>query len=240
MWPLFRTLLGITGVSFLSAQLIKLFGFAIELLGPLQFLIGIFDGIFPFFAQLLNVNLGLNLSGLDIMSASVALSATFIIASSVTMKEAMKTWYFFRLFMIPYALLVVAIAIIVQVSTPLVELSAFSDACKSHHGEEFYGSTCADMTPQLKFLDDSFGTDDSVGTSFLITIVYLVVILPLIAVGIFFFKRLSVHKLLKRVVFAALSAIAIILASTGIAIATGDVTMAEVGEEWFGPPAKIK
>ena len=64
-------------------------------------------------------------------------------------------------------------------------------------------------------------TDDMTGTGFILALVYLVLILPLISIFVFFFKRLSVNKLLKRVVIAAGSAIGLALASAAYASAFG-------------------
>jgi len=64
-------------------------------------------------------------------------------------------------------------------------------------------------------------TDDFTGIAFFLAMAYLVLILPLISIFVFFFKRLSVNKLLKRVLIAAGSAIGLALASAAYASAFG-------------------
>ena len=152
----------------------------------------------------------------------------------------MSTIYVFRFFMIPYALLIITFAIVVQVITPFTELATFADACsKGEQVSAFYGSSCAEMS-----WNDLFGggenseannaDDFNSGTGFILAAIYLVGILPLIAVIVFFFKRLSVNRLLRRVVIAVSAALAIVAFSTGVALVTGEITMAELGEQWFG------
>ena len=101
------------------------------------------------------------------------------------------------------------------------------------------------MGPQLAFWQDSFGDDpveigsgevapiasdpdpvetdeeDLTGVSFIFALLYLGLLLPLISLLVFFFKRLSVNRLLKRVVVAAGSAIGLALASAAYASAFG-------------------
>lgn len=240
MWQIIRTISDTVGVGFLATQLVKLVGVVLTLFGPAQWIAGLFEGVFPFIAKFFTLNLGWDLNGLDIMAFSVAISGTLIVASSVTTKEAMSTIYVFRFFMIPYALLIITLAILVQVITPFTELATFADACSN--GEQvsaFYGSSCAEMSWDELFggggnADDYSANDFNSGVGFILASIYLVAILPLIAVVIFFFKRLSVNRLLRRVVIAVSAALAIVVLSTGVALVTGEVTMAELGEQWFG------
>ena len=241
MWQILRSISDTVGVGFLAAQLVKLVGVVLALFGPAQWIAGLFEGVFPFIAKFFTLNLGWDLNGLDIMAISVALSGTLIVASSVTTKEAMSTIYVFRFFMIPYALLIIAFAILVQVITPFTELATFADACsKGEQVSAFYGSSCADMSWNELFggggesADDYSASDFNSGVGFILAAIYLVAILPIIAVIIFFFKRLSVNRLLRRVVIAVSAALAIVILSTGVALITGEVTMAELGEQWFG------
>jgi hypothetical protein len=187
----------------------------------------------------------------------------------------MGTRYIFRFFMIPYAFLVIIFAIVVQVTTPIVEINQFNSQCKSGAAEaSFYGSSCGEMTRQLAFWDDTFGDepieggaadvpggiadlenipaaafddpavaqqilddlaaaapenetiaaapeliedDDLTGVSFIIALLYLIAVLPLISVIVFFFKRLSINKLLKRVMIAGGSAGGLAIASAAYA-----------------------
>jgi len=227
MWQLLRSLSDTLGVGFLAMQLIKLIGMAFAVVGPLKFISSLFAGIFPFIANFFKINFGWSINGLDVMSVSIAVSGTLIVASSIATKDAMSTKYFWRFLLIPYALLVIVIAILVQIATPFAEIFTFGEACRSSAEQtaSFYGSTCDEMTPQLNFF---LGADPNIeagdipppeadGIGFGLSIAYLVGLLPLIAVGIFFFKRLSVNRLLKRVAIAAGSAIGLVLASAAFA-----------------------
>ena len=240
MWQILRSISDAVGVGFLATQLVKLVGVMLTLFGPAQWIAGLFEGVFPFIAKFFTLNLGWDLNGLDIMAISVAISGTLIVASSVTTKEAMSTIYVFRFFMIPYALLIITFAIVVQVITPFTELATFADACsKGEQVSAFYGSSCAEMSWSDLFgggenSEASNADDFNSGTGFILAAIYLVGILPLIAVIVFFFKRLSVNRLLRRVVIAVSAALAIVAFSTGVALVTGEITMAELGEQWFG------
>jgi len=106
----------------------------------------------------------------------------------------------------------------------------FGQTCARESAETvtFYGSSCLEMAPQLKMMGNdvtALDPDDTVeattGTWFIVSLVYLVLILPLIAVGIFFFKRLSVNKLLKRVAVAAGSALGLVALSAALATMFG-------------------
>jgi len=173
---------------------------------------------------------------MDIMAFAMVISGTLIVWSSVARSEAMKTRYVFRFLLIPYALIVIVVAIVVQVSTPIVELNAFNASCKAQvEDANFYGSRCEDMQRQLKFWDSSYevpvvegeaalnesSDDDLTGVSFILALLYLALVLPLISLVVFFFKRLSVNKLLRRVAIAAGSAIGLSLASAAYAGALG-------------------
>ena len=63
--------------------------------------------------------------------------------------------------------------------------------------------------------------DDLTGLSFILALIYLAAILPFISLLVFFFKRLSVNRLLKRVTIAAGSAIGLAIASAAYASAFG-------------------
>lgn len=219
-------------------QLIKLIGMVFTLVGPLKFVSSFFAGLFPLIASFFKISFGWTINGLDVMAVAIALSGTLIVWSSVAREEAMGTRYIFRFFMIPYAFIVIILAIIVQVTTPIVEINTFNSSCKQQVAEaSFYGSSCEEMTRQLDFWDETFGdtpvpedpalvepesdADDFTGASFILALVYLVLILPLISIFVFFFKRLSVNKLLKRVLIAAGSAIGLALASAAYASAFG-------------------
>jgi hypothetical protein len=238
MWKLLRSISDTLGVGFLIMQLIKLIGMVFTLVGPLKFVSSFFAGLFPLIAGFFKITFGWSINGLDVMAIAIALSGTLIVWSSVAREEAMGTRYIFRFFMIPYAFIVIILAIVVQVTTPIVEINTFNASCKQQVAEaSFYGSSCEEMTRQLDFWDETFGdtlvtddpaaveavseTDDFTGASFLLALVYLVLILPLISIFVFFFKRLSVNKLLKRVVIAAGSAIGLALASAAYASAFG-------------------
>lgn len=241
MWQVARSISDAFGVGFLAAQLVKLIGVVLALFGPVEWITGIFKAIFPFIAKLFTINLGWDLNGLDIMAVSIALSGTLILASSIATKEAMSTIYVYRFFMIPYALIIIIVAILVQVATPIVELVQFGDACTSGESPpRFYGSTCNELSIQNIFSSGGDGTGEesnsgvSSGLGFILSGIYLVVILPIIAVIIFFFKRLSVNRLLRRVSIAVGAAFALVLLSTGYALVTGETTFAEIGEQWFG------
>lgn len=234
MWSIARSISDTLGVGFLATQLVKLIGVALTLFGPAQWIAGLFEGIFPLIAKFFTINLGWDINGLDIMAASVAISGTLIVASSITTKEAMSTIYLFRFFMIPYALFIITLAIVVQVITPFTELATFTNACSNGDmASRFYGSSCSELS-----LDDLFGGGNSdefdSGMGFVLSALYLILVLPLIAVIVFFFKRLSVNRLLRRVVIAVGAALALVAVSTGIALVTGEVTYAELGNEWFG------
>jgi len=237
MWQFLRSISDTLGVGFLIMQLIKLIGMVYTLVGPLKVVSGFFAGLFPLIASFFKISFGWTINGLDVMAAAIALSGTLIVWSSVAREEAMGTRYIFRFFMIPYAFLVVILAIVVQVTTPIVEINKFNASCKQPVTEaSFYGSSCEEMTKQLDFWDEMFGdtpvsedpaapvkseSEDFTGVSFFLAMVYLVLILPLISIFVFFFKRLSVNKLLKRVVIAAGSAVGLALASAAYASAFG-------------------
>lgn len=284
MWQFLRSISDTLGVGFLAMQLIKLIGMTFSLVGPLKFVSSMFAGIFPLIASFFKINFGITINGLDVMAIAIAASGTLIVWSSVARHEAMGTRYIFRFFMIPYAFLVILVAIVVQITTPIVEINQFNSQCKSGTPEaSFYGSSCDEMTRQLAFWDDTFGddpvdeewvenmetiaadleeippeafsdpdfaqnyaeeierevlaavpeaTDDPVdvaldedddltGLSFFIALIYLIAILPLISLFVFFFKRLSVNKLLKRVLIAGGSAIGLAVASAAYASAFG-------------------
>lgn len=238
MWKFLRSISDTLGVGFLIMQLIKLIGMVFTLVGPLKFVSSFFAGLFPLIASFFKISFGWTINGLDVMAVAIALSGTLIVWSSVAREEAMGTRYIFRFFMIPYAFIVIILAIIVQVTTPIVEINTFNSSCKQQVAEaSFYGSSCEEMTRQLDFWDETFGdtpvpedpalvepesdADDFTGASFILALVYLVLILPLISIFVFFFKRLSVNKLLKRVLIAAGSAIGLALASAAYASAFG-------------------
>ena len=292
MWQFLRSISDTLGVGFLAMQLIKLIGMVFSLVGPLKFISSIFAGIFPLIASFFKSNFGISINGLDVMAIAIAASGTLIVWSSVARHEAMGTRYIFRFFMIPYAFLVILFAIVVQVTTPIVEINQFNSQCKSGiEDASFYGSSCDEMTRQLAFWDDSFGDapideewiqdmpipsdldeippeafsapdfarayaeevrqdaldlaeaaaqeqaaaieertiaeeapdadDDLTGISFILALVYLIAILPLISLFVFFFKRLSVNRLLKRVLIAGGSAVGLAVASAAYASAFG-------------------
>ncbi|MEL6862347.1 MAG: hypothetical protein AAGL11_10950 [Pseudomonadota bacterium] len=241
MWSFLRSISDTLGVGFLAMQLIKLIGMVFSLVGPLKFISSVFAGFFPLIANFFKFTFGWSINGLDVMAVAIAMSGTLIVWSSVAREEALGTRYIFRFFMIPYAFLVIIVAIIVQVTTPIVEINQFNSQCKADTVEaSFYGSSCAEMRPQLAFWDDTFGDDpivepgagagetpvetdedDLTGLSFILALIYLAVILPFISLLVFFFKRLSVNRLLKRVSIAAGSAIGLALASAAYASAFG-------------------
>jgi hypothetical protein len=239
MWSFLRSISDTLGVGFLIMQLVKLIGMVFTLVGPLKFVSSLFAGIFPLIASFFKVSFGWTINGLDVMAMAIALSGTLIVWSSVAREEAMGTRYIFRFFMIPYAFLVIILAIVVQVTTPIVEINTFNSSCKQQAAEaSFYGSSCEEMTRQLGFWDETFGDaavpetpvgaeevaaddEDLTGVSFILALVYLTLILPLISLFVFFFKRLSVNKLLKRVMIAGGSAIGLALASAAYASAFG-------------------
>ena len=239
MWSALRSISDTLGVGFLMRQLVKLIGMVFTLVGPLKFISSVFAGIFPLIANFFKVSFGWTINGLDVMAMAIALSGTLIVWSSVARKEAMGTRYIFRFLLIPYAFIVIILAIVVQVSTPIVEINTFNASCKQKVAEaSFYGSSCGEMTRQLNFWDETFGDtpvpetpagaaadpaedEDFTGVSFILALVYLTLILPLISLFVFFFKRLSVNKLLKRVVIAAGSAIGLAVASAAYASAFG-------------------
>lgn len=245
MLQFWRSVSDTLGVGFLIMQLIKLIGLVFTLVGPLKFISSLFAGLFPLIAGFFKFTFGWSVNGLDVMAICIAMSGTLIVWSSVAREEAMGTKYIFRFLMIPYAFLVILIAIIVQVTTPIVELNAFNTSCKAETTEvTFYGSSCHEMTRQLSFWDSSNSQpvepvpavpdavneapppanesdDDSTGISFILAMIYLVVLLPIISIFVFFFKRLSVNKLLKRVTIAASSAIGLALMSTAYASVFG-------------------
>lgn len=284
MWSFLRSISDTLGVGFLAMQLIKLIGMVFSLVGPLKFISSMFAGIFPLIASFFKINFGITINGLDVMAIAIAASGTLIVWSSVARHEAMGTRYIFRFFMIPYAFLVILFAIVVQVTTPIVEINQFNSQCKSGTQEaSFYGSSCQEMTRQLAFWDDTFGDDpvdeawveevegmvsdleeippeafsdpdfareyaeeierevmasipeateettsdsvdeddDLTGVSFFLAMIYLIAILPLISLFVFFFKRLSVNKLLKRVLIAGGSAVGLAVASAAYASTFG-------------------
>ncbi len=245
MWQVLRSISDTLGVGFLIMQLIKLIGMVFTLIGPLKFISSLFAGIFPLIANFFKISFGWTINGLDVMAVAIAVSGTLIVWSSVAREEAMGTKYIFRFFLIPYAFLVILFAIVVQVITPIVEINHFNSQCKAGIEDvSFYGSSCAEMTGQLAMWDDTFGdevpppvvdpvadpqneppapaeSDDDAGLSFFLSIAYLAGILPLIALFVFFFKRLSVNKLLKRVVIAGGSAAGLAIASAAYASVFG-------------------
>ena len=231
MWQILRSISDTLGVGFLAMQLIKLIGMVFAVVGPLKFISSLFAGFFPLIANFFKVNFGWSVNGLDVMAVSIAVSGTLIVASSVATREAMTTKYIWRFLLIPYALIVITIAIAVQVATPIAELIAFGDTCQSAAGDaaSFYGSTCAEMAPQLNMFaggapEPAAGEPpaaEASGIGFWLTVAYLTGLLPLIAVGIFFFKRLSVNKLLKRGVIAIGSALGLVAASAAFAAVFG-------------------
>lgn len=244
MWQLLRSISDTLGVGFLIMQLVKLIGMMVALVGPIKFLSSLFAGIFPLIASFFKISFGWTINGLDVMAMAIALSGSLIVWSSVAREEAMGTRYIFRFFMIPYALIVIILAIIIQVVTPIVEINTFNKSCQEQTVEaSFYGSSCAEMTRQLAFWDDTFGDDpvvetdpeaivaaeleavevedDLTGISFILALIYLALILPLISLGVFFFKRLSINRLLRRVVIAGGSAIGLVILSAGYASVFG-------------------
>lgn len=245
MWQFLRSISDTLGVGFLAMQLIKLIGMVFSLVGPLKFISSLFEGIFPFIASFFKINFGLTINGLDVMAIAIAMSGTLIVWSSVAREEAMGTRYFFRFLMIPYAFLVIVIAIVVQVTTPIVEINQFNGQCKTEAVEaSFYGSSCEEMAPQLAFWQDMFGDEpiseapltdqeglqsvaesdpdeDLTGISFIFALIYLSLVLPLVSLFVFFFKRLSVNRLLKRVAIAGGSAVGLALASSAYASTFG-------------------
>lgn len=239
MWSFLRSISDTLGVGFLIMQLVKLIGMVFTLVGPLKFVSSLFAGLFPLIANFFKISFGWTINGLDVMAMAIALSGTLIVWSSVAREEAMGTRYIFRFFMIPYAFIVIILAIVVQVTTPIVEINTFNSSCKQQVADaSFYGSTCEEMTRQLGFWDETFGDapvaepptggeevtaddEDLTGVSFILALVYLTLILPLISLFVFFFKRLSVNKLLKRVMIAGGSAIGLALASAAYASAFG-------------------
>ncbi|NQY12811.1 MAG: hypothetical protein HRT81_02995 [Henriciella sp.] len=231
MWQILRSLSDTFGVGFLAMQLVKLIGTWVALVGPLKFISGLFAGIFPVVAKFFGDIFGRDINGLDVMVVSIAVSGTLIVASSVATQGAMSTKYFWRFLLIPYALIVITISIMVQIATPVAELYSFGDKCQAEITEavSFYGSSCLEMAPQLRMIgiDVSFAEVNGVappsasGLGLGLTLGYLMGLLPLIAVGIFFFKRLSVNKLLKRVAIAAGSAIGLVAASAAFAAVVG-------------------
>lgn len=249
MWQFLRSISDTLGVGFLAMQLIKLIGMVFSLVGPLKFISSMFAGIFPVIASFFKISFGWTINGLDVMAVAIALSGTLIVWSSVAREEALGTRYFFRFFMIPYALIVIILAIVVQVATPIVEINQFNGQCKAEAADaSFYGSSCSEMHRQLAFWDDTFGdepmietdangavvtggnpvapetntdADDLTGLSFILALLYLAIVLPFISLLVFFFKRLSINRLLKRVTIAGGSAIGLALASAAYASAFG-------------------
>lgn len=245
MWRVLRSISDTLGVGFLIMQLIKLIGMVFTLVGPLKFVSSLFAGLFPLIASFFKISFGWTINGLDVMAIAIAVSGTLIVWSSVAREEAMGTRYIFRFFLIPYAFLVILFAIVVQVVTPIVEINHFNSQCKAGvENISFYGSSCSEMTTQLVMWDDTFGegapppeadpaaadgsaphtpieSDEDAGLSIFLAIAYLAGILPLIALFVFFFKRLSVNKLLKRVVIAGASAGGLAIASAAYASAFG-------------------
>lgn len=246
MWSFLRSISDTLGVGFLAMQLIKLIGMFFSLVGPLKFISSVFAGLFPLIANFFEISFGWKINGLDVMAMAIALSGTLIVWSSVAREEAMGTRYIFRFLMIPYAFLVIVIAIIVQVTTPIVEINQFNGQCKAGVAEaSFYGSSCDEMDRQLTFWDETFGdepiydmsdqeqaerdaaaraaeeSEDLTGLSFIFALLYLGLILPFISLLVFFFKRLSVNRLLKRVTIAGGSAVGLALGSAAYASVFG-------------------
>ena len=242
MWSFLRSISDTLGVGFLAMQLIKLIGMVFSLVGPLKFISSVFAGFFPLIANFFKFTFGWSINGLDVMAVAIALSGTLIVWSSVAREEALGTRYIFRFFMIPYALIVIILAIVVQVTTPIVEINSFNSNCKAQMEDaSFYGSSCEEMTRQLAFWEETFGDDpvpvidpeaaaameieaeddDLTGASFILALLYLALILPLISLGVFFFKRLSINRLLRRVVIAGGSAVGLVVLSAGYASVFG-------------------
>ena len=245
-WETLRGWLGAAGVTFLIAQLVKLFGLLAELLGPIEYVMAMFADVFPWLADWLNITFGWSLNGMDIMAASVALSASFIIISAISTSAPMKTIYVFRFFLIPYAFIVIGLAIFIQVITPFFELGAFHNDCRTAGQGEIYGSTCQESARQLRFLDTFFGTEEDAnltqaesdaGIGLILSLLWIALALPVIAVIVFFFKRLRVNKLLKRVAIAVASSAAIIIASAAWQIYTTDMTVEDALYEMFAGEA---
>lgn len=241
-WETIRNWIGTVGVAILIAQLVKLFGILAELFGPIAEVIAIFSDFFPWLAGLLSISLGIDINGMDIMAGSVALSATFILISAISASAPMKTIYVFRFMLIPYALIVIALAIFIQVLTPFVELGGFHNSCRADGTGEIYGSTCVESARQLRYLDTFFGSENmdnlssaesDAGIGLLLAILWIALVLPVIAVIVFFFKRLRVNKLLRRVVVSVASAAGIIIASTAIEVYTSDLTVEEAIYKMF-------
>lgn len=221
------------GVGFLIMQLIKLIGMLFALVGPLKFISSVFEGIFPHIASFFRVNFGLSINGMDVMAVAIAVSGSLIIWSCISRTERLKTGAFWRFLLVPYAIFIIGLAIIVQVSTPMVEMNSFKAACEKGQAEaSFYGSSCEDMTHEIVFWDQIFGDapipetgEDGViregefaGVSFMLALAYISIVLPLLALIAFFMKRLSINRLLRRVSIALGSAAGLALASLAYSI----------------------
>jgi len=239
-WDRISNWIGWIGVATLAVQLVKLFGLVLSLYGPIEWIIDLVEDAIPLLTQWLNIQFGLDLNGFEIMSMSVAISGTMIVVSSIATKAPMKTIYIFRFFLIPYALFVIILAIIVQVITPFMELRAFHGACKANPFQELYGNDCVELGPQLRFLETFFGGqveggltegENAAGMPLMLSIIALLLVATL-AVIVFFFKRLRVNKLLRRIVVAILSAVALALGSAAVAVAKGDATWDEIKIDW--------
>lgn len=240
-WDKISNWIGWIGVAALAIQLVKLFGIVLSLYGPVEYLMDLFEDAIPLLTQWLNMQLGLDLNGFEIMCISVAISGTMVVASSIATRAPMQTIYIFRFLLIPYALLVITAAIIVQVITPFMELQGFHAACKANPFPKLYGNNCVELDPQLRFLETFYGgqpegglTDGEAeaGLPLILSITALFVV-AVLAVIVFFFKRLRVNKLLRRIVVAIVSAVALALGSAGVAIATGEATLDEVQIDWM-------
>lgn len=229
MWQAVRSIADSLGVGFLAMQLIKLIGMLFSLVGPLKFISSLFEGIFPYIANFFKINFGWSINGMDVMAVAIMVGASLILWSCVAKTEPLKTKFFWRFLMIPYALVVIIIAIVVQVSTPIVEMNTFKGKCETAEVDAtFYGSTCEEMTYHITFWDQIFGDaeipeddpendelaeGDLAGVSFLIALLYVSLLLPLIALAAFFFKRLSINRLLRRVSIAVGTAGGLAIAS---------------------------
>lgn len=229
-----RGLSDTVGVGFLIMQLIKLIGMLFALVGPLKFISSLFEGIFPHIADFFRVNLGISINGMDVLAVAIAVGGSLIIWSCISRTERLKTGTFWRFLLVPYAIFIIGIAIIVQVTTPMVEMNSFKTACMNKQVDaEFYGSTCEEMQHEIVFWDQIFGdadipdtVDDDViregdfaGISFMLALAYISIVLPILALIAFFMKRLSINRLLRRVSIALGSAGGLAIASWVFAVA---------------------
>ncbi len=218
-----RTIVGLIGVSALTIQLLRLSGYFLELVGLAAVIVEFFDDLLPQFTLVVNIALGLDLTGLDILAVTCAIAATLIVLSSISYKNAMKTWYIFRFFLIPYALIIIILSIVIQSAAPFYEFVSFTEACEAgdSDAEQFYGSSCE----ELEAIGGAFnGAEDTGGMPrdvmiIAVVSVYMALILPLAAAGIFFFKRLNINRLVVRNLSAIATALLIVSLSQ---IASGE------------------